>query len=265
MSRLVWAKALVPAANATADAYAAAPYDATPEAAAARALRLPVDNKDIAIPDGRAYRSMSRAALFLADTCLKAEPLLKATLERDPFRVGFYAAVDSGPIDYASSVELGTVAPEDFAERYKKIRSPKIYLKQLPNLAPAQVGIFLGIRGPLCVYTHSFAAGLQALEQAELDLQDNVVDIALVAGAFSLEDSLQSLRTLRAEETHGQTLAEGAGALVLENNGRFTDWARLTPSNSDSPRRYGVAHTLVEWALSMEEQHERTTRSSQNL
>lgn len=244
MSRVLWREALVPGPEAPTT-------ELSPEFFGERGIRienvipLPLANTDIEIPDRRAYRSMSRAAVLMSAVCLKAKYALAPYLAKDPFRVGMYCAVDAGPIDYPSTFEAGQAPREEFHEKFKKLRTPKMYLKQLPNLAPAQIGIFLGIQGPLCVYTHSTAAGIQALEQAERDLRDKVVDAALVCGALSFEDSLQTLRA-RQQLAAKSSLAEGAGALVLISDDELHDWAHR--DYSDQKRSYGMSQPIVQAA-----------------
>ncbi|MBS1984858.1 MAG: hypothetical protein JST16_11875 [Bdellovibrionales bacterium] len=212
-----------------------------------RAIAVPVDSNAIDIPDRRAYRSMSRAALLMSQVCLQVQSELASTLARDPFRVGLYCAVDGGPLDYPSADELARSAPEEFHEKYKKLRTPKMYLKQLPNLAPAQVGIFLKIQGPLHVYNHSTAGSLQALEQAEADLQDNIVDLALVTSGFSFEDPMQAFRARR-QAPRDTLLCEGAGALLLAKGTHRTNWAQHVEQIVPNQRYYGISHAVIELA-----------------
>ena len=131
-------------------------------------------NSEINVPDPKAVRSMSRASLFLSAYADELKVVLSPYLEKSPFSVGIYCAVENGPIDASSTVEILNRSSEvfdiTFAEAYRKLRNPKMYLKQLPNLAPAQLGISLGIQGPMNVYTNSMYASQQAIEQAEADV-----------------------------------------------------------------------------------------------
>jgi len=202
---------------------------------------IPLTDKDITIAEPRAFRSMSRAALLLSATCQSVESHIASYLGKDPFSVGMYAAVENGPIHVPTTKEMTNLPEGEFASTYKKLRNPKMYLKQLPNLAPAQTGIFLKIQGPLNVYTHSTHAGLQALEQAEFDLIHNNVQAALVCTAFSFEDPLINARIRRDEPQ--RTISEGAAAILLTNNGDRTNWSDLV--RSDSNTYYGISDEIV--------------------
>ena len=253
MSRVLWAEALVPANDAT-------PQSLSPEIYGEFGIHIPATfplmmaNTDIPLPDGRAYRSMSRAAVLMSAVCLKAESVLAPYLAQDPFSVGLYCAVDNGPTDYPSTRELNSVSREEFAERYRKLRNPKTYLKQLPNLAAAQIGIFLKIQGLMNVYTHSLMAGWQSLEQAELDLDSGLVKTALVCTGFSFEDALETLRSYR-QTPKGLILSEGAGAMVLVRDGKRTAWKPNSlsdpPAGHSTPtgRFYGIGNPVINLAL----------------
>ena len=142
---------------------------------------VPLVEREAALPDPRVFRSMSRAAVLLSVVGLRAKALMEAQLKEDAFAVGIYCAVENGPVDFESAKNIFTagVTQENFAELYKKYRNPKMYLKQLPNLAAAQMGIFIGALGPMHVYNHSRFGSLSALEQAEADLAAGRVKLAL--------------------------------------------------------------------------------------
>lgn len=178
--------------------------------------RVAAENAEILIPDPKALRSMSRASLFMSGLAGEMKSFLDPYLEKSPFSVGIYCAVENGPIDGPSTAEILNRSTEafdlKFAEAYRKLRNPKMYLKQLPNLAPAQLGISLGIQGPMNVYTHSLYACQQALEQAEADLLSQRVEAALVLTAHAFDDFWVVKRTRLQEE---RTLCEGAAVLIL--------------------------------------------------
>jgi hypothetical protein len=178
--------------------------------------RIETENGDIDVPDPKAMRSMSRASLFLSSMAEQMKTHLQPYLEKSPFSVGIYCAVENGPIDGPSTAEILNRSTEkfdhQFAEAYRKLRNPKMYLKQLPNLAPAQLGISLGIQGAMNVYTHSVYACQQALEQAEADLLTGAIDAALVLTAHAFDDFWVVKRSRLQDE---RTLCEGAAAQIL--------------------------------------------------
>lgn len=211
------------------------------------------------LPDPKAYRSMTRAALLASMDVAT----IKQKIDEfgfSPFEIGLYAAFENGPIDVASTIQIFQQAPtlydEKFTEAFKKRRNPKMYLKQLPNLAAAQVGIFLNIQGPMNVFTHSKYASLQALEQAEWDLATKKVKTAVIVAANAFEDYF-TVKRLHLEDS--RTLCEGAAAVILSSQeqemsvtkstasdmGSYaqTDWkAKLSP---DPNNYFGIADSLI--------------------
>lgn len=202
----------------------------------------PQASSEISIPDPKAFRSMSRAAVFLSHICMQAQETLAPFLQKSPFSVGIYCAVENGPIDGPSTAKiLAQSDPTQFAEHYRKFRNPKMYLKQLPNLVPAQMGISMGLQGPMNIYTHAQMGSLQALEQAEWDLKTQNVDAALVCTAHAFDDFLVVKRTRHFDS---RTLNEGAAAVVLANDGTFTDWQKQI---SEDPKNYfGISDQMIQ-------------------
>ncbi len=213
MSEILWRHPVVPPADAPVEDRAFELYDPTLVVPRTRAIPQP-NRKLVELPDRRAYRSLSRAGVLLCAAGLPARDALAPFLGRDRYRAGVYCALDPGPQNYRGAAQLVDVF-DDFAEQYRRRNHPKLYFTQLANLPPAQLAIYLDLRGPVNVYKHSTAAALHALEQAELDLSTGLVDAALVVSAFSLEDPLLSLRVRR---TAGATavVSEGAGAVAME-------------------------------------------------
>lgn len=220
-----------------------------------RARAIPQATPDIvSLPDRKAYRSMTRAAVLLCAAGLPARETLTPYLERDAFRVGLYCAVENGANDYASCKELLGVEQADFSEAYRKLRNPKQYLKQLPNLAAGQLGIFLGVMGPLSVFTHSRFGCLHALEAAEADLSEGLIDAALVCSAFSLEDPLVCERERRSMPPDS-ILAEGAAAIVvttadaasgvLASLAAFDIHPFLSPDVASATDYFGISNPLI--------------------
>jgi hypothetical protein len=248
MSRVLWKRALVPPPdNAAEDAT----WEVHPAALRVpRTRRVPLgDEALVELPDARAYRALSRAGLLLQAVGLQSRSVLEPFVATDPYGVGLYCAMESGPNDYRCAREMIDTPAEEFAASYKALRSAKQYFKMLPNVPPAELAIFLGIMGPTTVYNHSTLGAFHALDQAEYDLNTGLVRAALVCSAFSLEDPLLAARTRRAAGP-APVLSEGAACLVLVFDGRYTDWrARRRP---ERPCVFGIADDLVGIALRSE-------------
>jgi len=246
MSRVIWQKLLVPDESVKASTLMDDSYKEQVE----NVCLHPWANADIVCPDRKAFRSMSRASLFLSHVCMHAKEALAPYLSSSPFSVGIYCAVENGPIDAASTVQI--IASKNtlpFYEAYRKFRNPKLYLKQLPNLAPAQMGISMGLQGAMNVYTHSTAGSLHALEQAEWDLHDNRVQAALVCTAHAFDDFLVVKRTRHFDP---RQLVEGAGALLLvRDETKPKNWTSLI--KRDPVQYFGISDPIIQ--LLKEEQH----------
>ncbi len=239
MSRILWSHSLTPPADAPVEDRVYDVYDPPLVVPRTRAVPRP-NRKLVELPDRRAYRSLCRAGVLLCAAGLPAREILAPFLERDRYRVGVYSAADPGPHLYSAAKELAGVF-EGFAETYRRLHHPKLYFTRLANLPSAQLAIFLDLRGPVNVYKHSTAAVLQALEQAELDLETGLVDAALIVSAFSLEDPLLSLQVRRAAPRQA-VVSEGAGALVLGRGGETRDWSRFKKPAGDC---YGIADLIL--------------------
>jgi hypothetical protein len=240
MSRLQWAHTLTPSPAEPRDRI----YDVYGDAFnVERTAAFAEDDEDLVdLPDGRAYRSLSRAGLLLVAVGLPVRQLLAPIIDADPFSVGIYCAIENGPNDYVSAKSMRDAPPGEFASAYKALRSPKYYFKMLANVPPSQLGIFLGVMGPLYTYTHSRLACRQALEQAEWDLETAAVRAAIVCGAFTLDDPLLAMRSRRTAPA-AATLSEGAACLVLTAGGDCSDWSWL-PCQSSSCS-FGIVTDLV--------------------
>lgn len=237
MSQIVWQSLLLPDLNVEPTVLKDANYQN--EILNVRAY--PEASEKILIPDPKAFRSMSRASLFLSHVGQKAEEFIKPFLAKSPFSVGIYCAVENGPIDAPSTNRIiQQQNPAQFSDFYRKFRNPKMYLKQLPNLVPAQMGISLHMQGPMNVYTHSTAGSLHALEQAEWDLKNKIVEAALVCTAHAFDDFLVIKR-----ERHYDTrcITEAAGALLLVADSTFTDWNQRI--RKDESSFYGISDQII--------------------
>jgi hypothetical protein len=241
VSRIVWKLALRPPLGNGPKRHRYDLYDG--DVGVPNTLTFPEPDEELVqLPDARAYRSLSRAGLLLIAAGLRGQEVLSPFLTEDPFSVGVYCAMENGPNDFNSAKQMINTLPSDFAVTYKELRSPKQYLKQLPNVPPSQLAIILGISGQLNVYQHSRFGCLHALDQAEVDLTIGAVQAALVCSAFSLEDPLLSLRASRSVPK-SVILCEGAAALILVPNGAYTDWRSRLRANEGY--FHGIAQDLV--------------------
>jgi hypothetical protein len=240
MSRIIWSDALTPGEDAAVEAYAPELYGGAIRVERAKAL--PIEESQAKLPDRRVHRSMSRAGVLLSLVCLKSKEIIDQYLEKDPYSVGIYCAIENGPVNFASARAMMDVARDDFGDMYKKLHNPKMYLRQLPNLAAAQMGIFLNILGPMNVYNHSTHGSLHALEQAEIDLADNRVAAALVCSASSFENPLIVERQRRAH-LGTRVFCEGAGAMLLVADGSETDWK--SEDYLDTEEFFGISHQII--------------------
>ncbi len=240
MSRILWSYALAPLPDILAQPYVNQYYGNALRIFATKALSMV--ESEAPLPDRKAYRSMSRAGILLSLACLDAQPIIRPLLDQSPFSAGIYCAMENGTVDLKSTHELMNVSRDDFAEQYRKCRNPKMFLMQLPNLAPAQMGIFLGIMGPLNVYNSSTYGSIHALEQAEADLEDGNIECALVCSAFSFENPLV-LERINRQKLNRRVLCEGAGALLLTRNDQKTNWRDCNYDETES--YYGISHQLI--------------------
>jgi len=240
MSNILWSSTLVPSAHVAAKPYTSDYYGESLRVPLTKNLAL--EERTAPLPDRKVYRSMSRAGVLLSVVCLDGQQVIQPFLDKSPFCIGIYAALENGPVDLKSTLEMIDVSREDFAEQYKKHRNPKMFLMQLPNLAAAQMGIFLGILGPLNVYNSSTYGSIHALEHAEMDLHEGRVDAALVCSAFSFENPL-ILERIRRQTLQDRILCEGAAELVLTADGKHSDWKDFDYNTTES--YYGISHQII--------------------
>jgi len=206
------------------------------------AYRIPLENDQIAeVPDLRSLRSLSRAGLILCRVAMDCWTTVKAHWPNDLSRVGLYCAVDQGPLDYNLINGLAQSKGAERGETLLRTTMPKQIFKMYPNYSTNQLGIMLGIQGPMYTFTNMKFGALQALEQAEFDLWNNIVDIALVCSANSLEDPVASLRMFR-QCNSAVTLSEGGAALVLKKSEKKNEW---TDSRAVEKSFYGIADPVV--------------------
>ncbi len=147
-----------------------------------------------------------------------------------PDRIGIYLGSALGGIAYA----------EEQHERYldRGIRSvaPNLALAVFGGAAPANLGIALGVRGPILSTANSCASGAVALGEALGDLREGRVDAAIAGGceiplsplAFGAFDIIRALSLGHNDDPahaarpfdagrDGFVMGEGAALLVLED------------------------------------------------
>lgn len=244
MSEIIWRKAFIPPKEVPASTFSPEQYGDKLKVENTKSLDF--NEREADLPDRRAFRTMSRAAMMLSKVGLESKEVINPVLEKDPFKVGIYFAVENGPVDLESTYAMKDMTSENFAVEYKKNRNPTMYLKQLPNLAAAHLGIYMGIFGPMNVYNDSQNGSLHALDQAEFDLNQGLVDIAIVGSSFSFESPLAVMRN--AVSFQGpKTMCEGAAVLVLKKSEQKTDWSKMNFGKMNE--YYGVADQIIEAAV----------------
>jgi 3-oxoacyl-[acyl-carrier-protein] synthase II len=147
----------------------------------------------------------------------------------EPERFGVYLGSALGGIAYAEGQH------ERFIERGIRSVAPNLALAVFGGAAPANIGIALGLRGPILSTANSCASGAVALGEALRAIRDGTVDAAIAGGAevplsplaFGAFDIIRALssgsnatpgsaaRPFDADRD-GFVMGEGAGLLVLE-------------------------------------------------
>jgi 3-oxoacyl-[acyl-carrier-protein] synthase II len=144
-------------------------------------------------------------------------------------RIGIYLGSALGGIAYAEGQH------ERYLERGIRAVSPNLALAVFGGAAPANLGIALGVRGPILSTANSCASGSVALGEALGDLREGRVDAAIAGGceiplsplAFGAFDIIRALSgghnddpgsAARPFDAHrdGFVMGEGAALLVLE-------------------------------------------------
>jgi 3-oxoacyl-[acyl-carrier-protein] synthase II len=148
----------------------------------------------------------------------------------DPGRIGIYLGSALGGIAFAEEQH------ERYLERGIRSVSPTLALAVFGGAAPANLGIALGVRGPILSTANSCASGAVALGEALGAIRAGEVDAAIAGGvecplsplafgAFDIIRALANGHNDRPEvacrpfdrDRSGFVLAEGAALLVLED------------------------------------------------
>jgi 3-oxoacyl-[acyl-carrier-protein] synthase II len=147
-----------------------------------------------------------------------------------PDRIGIYLGSALGGIAYAEDQHTR------YLERGIRQVAPNLALAVFGGAAPANLGIALGVRGPILSTANSCASGAVALGEALGDLREGRVDAAIAGGceiplsplAFGAFDIIRALSDGRNDaptqaarpfdrERDGFVMGEGAALLVLED------------------------------------------------
>ncbi len=147
----------------------------------------------------------------------------------EPERIGIYLGSALGGIAYAEEQH------ERYLERGIRAVAPNLALAVFGGAAPANLGIALGVRGPILSTANSCASGAVALGEALGDLREGRIDAAIAGGceiplsplAFGAFDIIRALsvghnddpgQAARPFDTgrDGFVMGEGAALLVLE-------------------------------------------------
>jgi 3-oxoacyl-[acyl-carrier-protein] synthase II len=183
--------------------------------------------------DRRAARALDRFSQFglAAGRMAMVDASLRPGMggAAEPERTGVYIGSALGGIAFA----------EEQHERYmaRGIRSvsPTLALAVFGGAAPANIGIALGVRGPILATANSCAAGAVAIGEAFDAIRNGVIDAAIAGGvecplsalAFGAFDIIRALGAGHNDaperasrpfdiERDGFVMGEGAGILVLE-------------------------------------------------
>ncbi len=146
-----------------------------------------------------------------------------------PERIGIYLGSALGGIAYAEGQH------ERYLERGIRGVAPNLALAVFGGAAPANLGIALGVRGPILSTANSCASGAVALGEALGDLREGRVDAAIAGGceiplsplAFGAFDIIRALSAGHNDDPGGAArpfdagrdgfvMGEGAALLVLE-------------------------------------------------
>lgn len=144
-------------------------------------------------------------------------------------RIGIYLGSALGGIAYAEEQHTR------YMDRGIRAVAPNLALAVFGGAAPANLGIALGVHGPILSTANSCASGAVALGEALGDLRDGRIDAAIAGGceiplsplAFGAFDIIRALSAGRNDdpehaarpfdlERDGFVMGEGAAFLVLE-------------------------------------------------
>lgn len=166
--------------------------------------------------------------------------LKDAHVELDPenaARTAIIFAISNGGVVYTKRFY------HDVVETGAQAASPLLFPETVFNAPASHLAAILGITGASYTLVGDGAVGLLALKMAEDLMEDSALDRCLVVGAeeadWLLCDAYHRWRLLRAEppievfetKPRGTILSEGAGAVLLEREGR----SPLRPGGAEAP------------------------------
>jgi 3-oxoacyl-(acyl-carrier-protein) synthase len=212
------------------------------------------------------FRRVSPISHFAASAGLEALGEDRAAaVQAGRLRLGIVMAVVNGCVTYSGRF-YGEVL------RDPPTASPILFPETVFNAPASHLAAFLNVTGPVTTLVGDAAQFLAALDMAALWLELSLVDAALVIGAEESD-------WLTAEGVHwllrGLTLAEGAGAVLLERGTRGALLDSIVPRSTLTPRArrdtaaalrrdYGgpESATLLVDDLAGHARHDRVTRET---
>jgi hypothetical protein len=196
---------------------------------------IPEDQKKLA-------RSMSRAAALLISAAMPIKKSIEELVSQEPFSVGIYCALESVPVDYDCGKKLAESDESHWANIIKKNLPPKQQLKSGPGIAPAILGIALGVMGPVTNFNDREYGVLQAFVQAELDLRIGMIKTALICSAFAADDPLMNKRICK--QKGDKNLQEAAAIALMTSSNEKHSWEDILKPGK---MIYGIASPLVDY------------------
>ncbi len=184
------------------------------------------------------FRRVSPLSHFAASAAVEALGAERtAAVQAGALRLGIVMSVVNGCVGYSGRF-YGEVL------RDPPTASPIIFPETVFNAPASHLAAFLNVSGPVCTLVGDPAQFLAAADMAALWLEDSLVDACLVMGAEEAD-------WLTAEGMHwllrGLPLAEGAGAILLENGTCGTALEAIAPQSTLTPAaRRDTARALRE-------------------
>jgi len=177
-------------------------------------------------PIRKLLRTMSPPVILLARILQDMQPLLAPVISKDPYGIGIYCALHSGPLDTECAKRLKSTPESEWAAIFQNTCPPKQHLKSYISIGAAHLGILLQTRGPIMTFYHHTNAVSHAIRSAGLDLADGKVEVAVVASASCQPDSPK----------------DGAAVLALQSEDPVKSWKSPDPS---LPTEFGIATQLI--------------------